>query len=156
MIDPPCKNWPQAFHKRHPELESKKVKALDWNPHDNNVFDKIAHWFAVIGKEFKRLLFKQNNEARSRQSTRSTVVGKAKVMSYEDIVEAQGKRAAKEAAKEAAEATGKRGRKRRSLASVAAKTKKARRGEVGVAKDEIGAGGMGNYCSVLQLRSRSV
>ena len=40
----------------------------------------------------------QNNESNCRQSTRSTVVGKAKVMSYEDIVEAQAKRDAKEAA----------------------------------------------------------
>ena len=45
-----------------------------------------------------RLLFEQNNESNCRQSTRSTVVGKAKVMSYEDIVEAQAKRDAKEAA----------------------------------------------------------
>jgi Early Flowering 4 domain len=35
-----------------------------------------------------RLLFQQNNESNTRQSTRSTVVGKAKAMSYEDIVEA--------------------------------------------------------------------
>jgi len=44
-----------------------------------------------------RLLFEQNNEARSRISAKSTVVGKAKVMSYEDIVEAQKKRDAKDA-----------------------------------------------------------
>ena len=54
-----------------------------------------------------RLLFQQNNEAKCRQSTKSTVVGKAKVISYEDIVEAQAKRAAKEAAKEAAAVNGK-------------------------------------------------
>lgn len=30
-------------------------------------------------------LFKQNNEAKCRQSTRSIVVGKAKIISYEDI-----------------------------------------------------------------------
>jgi hypothetical protein len=39
----------------------------------------------------------QNNESRSQLSTRSTVIGKAKVMSYDDIVEAQSKRDAKEA-----------------------------------------------------------
>jgi hypothetical protein len=32
-----------------------------------------------------QLLFEQNNESNCRQSTRSTMVGKAKVMSYEDI-----------------------------------------------------------------------
>jgi hypothetical protein len=62
-------------------------------------------------------LFKQNNEAKRRKSTKSTVVGKAKVMSYEDIVEAREKRASKEAAKEATKdasaASGKRGRKRK-------------------------------------------
>jgi hypothetical protein len=31
-----------------------------------------------------RLLFKQNNEAKVRRTTKSTIVGKAKVMSYED------------------------------------------------------------------------
>jgi hypothetical protein len=54
-----------------------------------------------------RVLFEQNNESNIRQSTRSTVVGKAKVMSYEDIVETQAKRNSKEAAV----VKGKRGRK---------------------------------------------
>jgi hypothetical protein len=44
-----------------------------------------------------RLLFEQNNKSRSRLSTRSTVISKPKVMSYEDIVEAQNKRDAKKA-----------------------------------------------------------
>jgi hypothetical protein len=42
-----------------------------------------------------KLLFEQNNESRTRASTRSTVIGKAKVMGYEDLVEAQRKRDAK-------------------------------------------------------------
>jgi hypothetical protein len=42
-----------------------------------------------------RPLFEQNNESNCRQSTRSIVVGKAKVMSYKDIVEAKLKRDAK-------------------------------------------------------------
>ena len=50
-IKPPGKNWPQAFYKRYPELSPKRVKALDWNRHDNNIYDKITHWFEVIGKE---------------------------------------------------------------------------------------------------------
>ena len=37
-----------------------------------------------------------NNEAKVRRSTKSVIVGKAKVMSYEDIEEARAKRAAKE------------------------------------------------------------
>jgi hypothetical protein len=30
-IKPPGKNWPRAFQQRHPELKSKRVKALCWN-----------------------------------------------------------------------------------------------------------------------------
>jgi hypothetical protein len=44
-----------------------------------------------------RLLLEQNNESNCRQSTRSTVVWKAKVISYKDIVEAQAKRDAEDA-----------------------------------------------------------
>ena len=39
-----------------------------------------------------RLLLMQNNEKVSRQSTRSTVIGATKVMSYGDIIEALKKR----------------------------------------------------------------
>lgn len=51
-----------------------------------------------------------NNEAKVRRSTKSLVVRKAKVMSYEDLEEARAKRAEKEAAKEA-KGKGKCGRK---------------------------------------------
>ncbi|KAF4627109.1 hypothetical protein G7Y89_g11046 [Cudoniella acicularis] len=54
-----------------------------------------------------------NNEAKVRRSTKSLVLGKAKVISYEDLEEARAKRAEKEAAKEA-KGKGKRGRKRKS------------------------------------------
>src|SRR5271170_5096139 len=43
-------------------------------------------------------LFKQNNESHTRESSNSNMVGKAKIMSYEDIQEAQKKRYEKEAA----------------------------------------------------------
>ena len=56
-----------------------------------------------------------NNEAKVRRSTKSLVLGKAKVMSYEDLEKARAKRADKEAAKEA-KGKGKRGRKRKSAA----------------------------------------
>ncbi|KAF2260427.1 hypothetical protein CC78DRAFT_472988, partial [Lojkania enalia] len=46
-----------------------------------------------------RFLKKVNNEAKVRRSTQSLVLGKAKVISYEDLKEARAKRAAKEAAK---------------------------------------------------------
>lgn len=28
-VHPPGKNWPQAFHKRHPELKAMRLKAID-------------------------------------------------------------------------------------------------------------------------------
>ena len=49
-IKPPGKNWPRAFEKRHPELQARKVKSIDWKRHENNVYDKIVEWFDVIGQ----------------------------------------------------------------------------------------------------------
>jgi hypothetical protein len=59
-----------------------------------------------------------NNEAKVRRSTKSLVLGKAKVMSYEDLEKARAKRAEKEAAKEA-KGKSKRGRKRKRVTPVA-------------------------------------
>ncbi|KAG4430485.1 hypothetical protein IFR05_014028 [Cadophora sp. M221] len=56
-----------------------------------------------------------NNEAKVRRSTRSVVLRKAKVMSFEDIEVARAARAAKEVIK----GKGKRGRKRKDAALVA-------------------------------------
>ena len=44
----PSKNWPQSFYKRHPELRASKSGALDWNRY--NIYEKVVHWFKVIGK----------------------------------------------------------------------------------------------------------
>ncbi|KFZ24430.1 hypothetical protein V502_01093 [Pseudogymnoascus sp. VKM F-4520 (FW-2644)] len=52
-IKPPNKNWPQGFSKRHPALKSKRVRAMDWKRHDNNIYNKITHWFEVIGEVLK-------------------------------------------------------------------------------------------------------
>ncbi|KAL2036423.1 hypothetical protein N7G274_010863, partial [Stereocaulon virgatum] len=61
-----------------------------------------------------RFLSKVNNKAKVRRSTRSVVLGKAKVMCYEDLEQARAKRAAKEKAT-VDQGKGKRGRKRKSL-----------------------------------------
>jgi hypothetical protein len=61
-----------------------------------------------------RFLTKMNNEAKVRRSTKSVVLGKAKVMSYEDLEKARADRAAKEHAK--AKKNGKRGPKRKNSA----------------------------------------
>src|SRR5579871_4386166 len=64
-------------------------------------------------KDQIQFLCRMNNEAKVRRSTKSVVLGKAKVMSYEDIEEARAKHAAKE---EATAGQGKRRRKRKSPA----------------------------------------
>jgi hypothetical protein len=80
-------------------------------------------------KDRNRFLFKINNEAKARRSTRSIVLGKAKVMSFEDLEEAKVRRAAKD---ETAAQKGQRGRKRKELASEAPPplSKAVRTGEV--------------------------
>jgi hypothetical protein len=52
-IKPPGKNWHKAFEKRNPELNSRKVKAVDWKRHDNNIYNKVSHWFEVIRPEIQ-------------------------------------------------------------------------------------------------------
>jgi hypothetical protein len=46
----PGKNWVKALENRHPELKARRVKALDWNRHEKNTYEKITHWFEVIRK----------------------------------------------------------------------------------------------------------
>lgn len=71
----------------------------------------------ALQEEQIRFLYKVNNEAKVRRTTKSVVLGKAKVMSYDELEEARAKRAAKEHA--AAAGNGKRGRKRKTQVSVA-------------------------------------
>ena len=96
-----------------------------------------------------RLLFEQNNESNCCKSVRCTKVGNAKVISYSDIVEAQ----AKYDAKEVATQEGKRGTKRSACRSKhkPVPAKRTRRCEVDVAKDEVEALELGDYCTVLVL-----
>ena len=115
----------------------------------------------VLQQNQIQFLIRMNDESKVRRSTTSVVLGKAKVMSYEDLEEARAKRAEKEAAKEAkgkgkpghkpksaapeAEKAsadkGKRGRKRKSAAPEAdapePKAKVARMSEAQVEEDEI-------------------
>jgi hypothetical protein len=72
----------------------------------------------VLQQHQIRFWIRMNDESKVRRSTTSVVLGKAKVMSYEDLEEARAKRAEKEAAKEA-KGKGKRGRKPKSAVSEA-------------------------------------
>jgi len=49
-IKPLGKNWALGFLKRHLALKSRRVRAIDWKRHENNIYDKITHWFEVISK----------------------------------------------------------------------------------------------------------
>jgi hypothetical protein len=71
---------------------------------------------SILQEDRIQFLTTINNEAKVRRSTKSLVLGKAKVMSYEDLEEARAKRVVKDAAKAAKEAKGKckRDRKRKS------------------------------------------
>jgi len=95
------------------------------------------------------LLFEQNNEKNTRTSIKATVVGTAKVLSYEDIVEAQQKRDIKEV--EAAVARGRRTSNHNRKAPSQVLGKRSRSQEREEAIDEIRASGMEKYCSVLNF-----
>lgn len=68
----------------------------------------------ALQKDQVQFLLKINNEAKVRRSIKSLVLGKAKVMNYEDLVAKRAEREAKEQAKE--KGKGKRGRKRKTSA----------------------------------------
>jgi hypothetical protein len=73
---------------------------------------KISFAKQGLLQEHNQLLYRINNEAKVRRSTRSLVIGKAKVMSYEDLDTARAARVAKDKAA-AEKGKGKRGRKRK-------------------------------------------
>jgi hypothetical protein len=60
-IKPPGKNWARAFEKRHPELKARRVRAIDWKRHGNNIHDKITQWFEVIGEVLQDLAILPEN-----------------------------------------------------------------------------------------------
>lgn len=68
-------------------------------------------------------------------------------MSYQDLVDAQTKRDAKEAGA----VKGKPGRKRKASATVTAQAKRPRKSELEVAEEEIEALEFRTHCSVLRL-----
>ncbi|KAL2047833.1 hypothetical protein ABVK25_011288 [Lepraria finkii] len=98
----------------------------------------------ALFKDRNRSLTDINDEGKVRRSTRSEVLGKARVMSYEDLEKARANRTMKEAAKEAKkiDTAGKRthDRKRKSLEQTGipeAEAKIARTSEAQLEYDEI-------------------
>ncbi|KAK5110394.1 hypothetical protein LTR85_001272 [Meristemomyces frigidus] len=79
---------------------------------------KAAHIFLAknaLQRDQIHFLLRTNNEAKIRRSTKSLVLGKARVVSYEDLVEARVERTRKEVAKEVGKKE-KGGRKRKNNA----------------------------------------
>jgi hypothetical protein len=98
---------------------------------------------AVLQEDRIKFLTTINNEAKVRRSTKSLVLGKAKVMSYEDLEEARAKRVVKDAVKEA-KGKGKRGRKRKRATpeveeATAGKVKRVRKRKSAVLEAEVEA-----------------
>jgi hypothetical protein len=84
-------------------------------------------------------LWLQNNEKRSRKK-QSRKVGNARIMSYEDIIEAQKRQDEKKTA---------RTRKRKSPSTTARQSKRVCLDELRKAKGEIERWGLETYCSVI-------
>ncbi|KAF2174973.1 hypothetical protein K469DRAFT_647732, partial [Zopfia rhizophila CBS 207.26] len=42
-LKPPHLNWTIAFRKRHPIIQARRLKALDWNRHEKNIYPKTLH-----------------------------------------------------------------------------------------------------------------
>jgi hypothetical protein len=95
------------------------------------------------------LLFEQNKEKTTRTSIKATVVGTAKALSYENIVEAQQKRNMKEA--EVVIVRGRRTLKRNRSTPSQVIGKMSRSYEREEPIDEIRASGLEKYCSVLSF-----
>ena len=49
-LKPPGRNWSKAFERRHPVLQARRVRPLDWNRHEKNIYNKVIDWFEVIGR----------------------------------------------------------------------------------------------------------
>ena len=49
-LKPPGRSWAKALENRHPVLQARRFKPLNWDRHDKNIYTKITHWFEVIGK----------------------------------------------------------------------------------------------------------
>lgn len=112
-----------------------------------NVAEKAFADHALFLDE-NRLLFEQNNEKTTRMFVKATVIGTAKVMSYEEIVNEQEKREARVANMGDPP---QRGRKPKVAFIVSDQQKRPRLEEAEKADREIKALGLGEFCSILQL-----
>jgi hypothetical protein len=79
----------ETNRQRKERLQQKHIKAT-----------QLSYAECTLLQEHNKFLAQINKEAKPRRSTKSDVLGTAKVMSYEDLIKAKVARAAKETAKE--------------------------------------------------------
>jgi hypothetical protein len=92
---PPGKNWARSFEKRHPMLRARRVRALDWNRHPNNIYDKIMDWFEKIEKVLQDPAILPGNVYNMDETgVMLSMLGSAKVLvSKDDVRKHRGARA---------------------------------------------------------------
>lgn len=49
-LNPPDRNWAKALERRYSILQARRVRPLDWNRHEKNIYYKVINWFEVIGR----------------------------------------------------------------------------------------------------------
>jgi hypothetical protein len=76
------KNWPRGFQKRHPALKSRRVRAMAWERHENNIYDKMMMMMIVI-------YVRRNTSKTSYPMTSRRVWGRAKLWNYSTNVQPQ-------------------------------------------------------------------
>lgn len=104
-------------------------------------------------EEHNRLLIKVNNKVKVRRLTRSVVLKKAKVMSYEDLQKARAKRAKTERDR-ATKSKGKRGRKRKSPAlELELETEEKTEFDKATAADSKGKRGRKRKCPAIEAEA---
>jgi hypothetical protein len=128
------------------------ISALDNDakPHMQKIFNaaerSLAH--CTLLQDENQQLMKQNREKRLRKSTKATVVGTAKIMSYEDIERAKKKRAEKEAA---SAGRGKRKSKGAAKYVTLPQEKRVCEGEIELGRREIARAGLTSHCTILDF-----
>lgn len=155
--EPPCQNAPSRTPTSAHSLETfrKQMEAVsDLSLESHNAplekavkaLGKAFADGALLREEIQGLL-EQNDEKRSRKSLKRTVVGRGKIMSYEDIFAVREQRVEREAVKK-----GKQSSKRRKGIVMARREKTSPLSkEVQVAEAEMRMMGLEKYCAVLRF-----
>ena len=128
-------DWSHSFDEKPKSMIEKAI----------SVAEKAFADKALLDDE-KQHLREQNNEKKARSVVKSTIVGNARIMTYEDIIDAQKKRDEKQAGRSNSKA-GK--RKRKSPPSPTSLKKNSHVQEAMNASRKIATVGLSDFCSVL-------